>query len=68
VDARLAQRLSADVIERIVEQVPDDWLEDTPHFNGPREQRAAYQRYFMTRLQSPRAFVEEAIRARTVHV
>jgi hypothetical protein len=68
VDARMAQRLSAEVLQRIVEQVPDDWLEDTPHFNGPREQRAAYLRYFTARLQPPRAFVEEAIRARTVHV
>jgi hypothetical protein len=68
VDARMAQRLSADVVGRIVEQVPDNWLEDTPHFNGPREQRAAYLRYLMTRLQPPRSFVEEAIRARAVHV
>jgi hypothetical protein len=67
-DARMAQRLSADVIERIVEQVPDDWLEPTPHFSGPREQRAAYLRYFTMRLQAPRAFAEEAVRARTVHV
>jgi hypothetical protein len=68
VDARMVQRLSAEVVARIVEQVPDDWLEDAPHFNGPREQHAAYLRYFTTRLQSPRAFVEEAIRAHTVHV
>jgi hypothetical protein len=67
-DVRMAQRLSVDVIERIVEQVPADWLEDTPHFNGPREQRAAYLRYLTKRLQPPRAFAEEAVRARTVHV
>jgi hypothetical protein len=68
VDARMASRLSAEVLHHIVEQVPDDWLEDTPHFSGPREQRAAYLRYFTMRLQAPRAFVEEAIRAHAVHV
>ena len=67
-DARLVQRLSAEVMARIVEGVPDDWLEDTPHFNGPREQRAAYLRYLTARLQAPRRFVEEALRARAVHV
>jgi len=68
VDARMAERLSADVVAHIVDQIPDDWLEETPHFNGALEQRAAYLRYFTMRLQAPRAFAEEAIRARTVHV
>jgi hypothetical protein len=68
VDARIAPQLSDEVVARIVDLVPDDWLEDTPHFNGPREQRAAYSQYLMARLQAPRAFVEEAIRARAVHV
>jgi hypothetical protein len=68
VDARLAQQLSAEVVGRIVDQVPDDWLEATPHFSSPHEQREAYQRYFMARLQPPRRFAEEAIRARAVHV
>jgi hypothetical protein len=67
-DARLAQRLSAEVMARIVDGVPDDWLEETPHFRGPREQRAAYLRYLTARLQAPRRFVEEALRARAVHV
>jgi hypothetical protein len=63
-DARMAQRLSAEVVGRIVALVPDDWLED----NGPREQREAYLRYLLARLQPPRHFVEEAIGARAVHV
>ena len=68
VDARLAQQLSADVVRRIVDLLPDDWLEATPHFNGAREQREAYLSYLMARLQPPRRFAEEAIRARAVHV
>jgi hypothetical protein len=58
----------AEVVGRIVDAVPDDWLESTAHFKGPHEQREAYQRYLMARLQPPRNFVEEAIRAHAVHV
>ena len=68
VDARMAQRLSAEVMKRIVDLVPDDWLEDTPHFDGPREQREAYLSYLSARLQPPRRFAEEIARARAVHV
>jgi hypothetical protein len=67
-DARIAPQLSADMIERIVDEVPDDWLEDTPHFTSLHAQRDAYRSYLMARLRPPRAFVEEAIRAHAVHV
>jgi hypothetical protein len=67
-DVRIAPTLSAEVVARIVGLVPDDWLEDTSQFHGAHEQRAAYQRHLMARLQSPRRFVEEALGARTVHV
>ena len=67
-DARMARQLPAEVVGRIVDEVPDDWLETTAHFKGPREQREAYLRYLMARLQPPRNFVEEAIRAHAVHV
>jgi hypothetical protein len=68
VDVRMTQALSADIVGRIVDLVPDDWLEDTPLFDGPRAQRDAYLRYLMARLQPPRRFAEEAIRAHAVHV
>ena len=68
VDARMVERLPAEVVTRIVELLPDDWLEDTPHFSSPREQREAYRHYLMARLQAPRRFVEEAVGARAVHV
>ena len=55
VDGELAASLSGDVLSRIVGLVPDMWLED------PRE---AYLAYFDGRLRQPRAFVEEAARAR----
>ena len=58
VDAGMAAALTADVIEGIVARIPDAWLDD-----GPAE-RAAYRDYLVDRLAAPRAFVEEAIRAR----
>jgi hypothetical protein len=68
IDAPMAERLPADEIRRIVALVPDDWLEDTPAFASPAEQREAYVRWFTTRLQAPRRFFEEAVRARSVHL
>jgi hypothetical protein len=58
VDAGMAALLTPDAIERIVSLIPEIWLED-----GPSE-RAAYRDYLVERLTAPRAFVEEAIRAR----
>lgn len=62
-DARLAPHLTADEIERIVGLLPDDWLAED---GGPAPRRAAYAGYLQRRLEAPRAFVEEAIRARSL--
>ncbi len=67
-DAPMTARLPADEIRRIVSLIPADWLEETPVFQTLDEQREAYVRYFTARLQAPRYFVEEAVRARSVHV
>ena len=67
-DALMTARLPTEQIRRIVALIPDDWLEDTPVFQTKAEQREAYVRYFSVRLQAPRCFVEEAVRARAVHV
>ena len=67
-DALMSARLPATEIRRIVALVPDDWLQETPAFPTPEAQREAYARWFTTRLQAPRRFVEEAVRARSVHV
>jgi hypothetical protein len=67
-DQRMAARLTADELGRIVGLIPDDWLEDAAQFQTPAEQRDAYLRWFTMRLQAPRRFVEEAVRAHAVHV
>ena len=58
VDAAMAALLTPEIIERIVALIPESWIEDGPSC------RAAYSRYLVDRLAPPRAFVEEAIRAR----
>jgi hypothetical protein len=62
-DARLAPVLAPDVVRRIVDLVPDEWLGDVPLFPGAAVHRAAYVDYLLARLRPPRAFAEEAARA-----
>ena len=63
--------LTPAVVAGIVELIPDDWLVDDALFDGPDPrdaQRRAYRDWLLTRLDAPRAFVEEAVRARAAHV
>lgn len=67
-DARLAPLLTPDVIGDILAHVPDELLMHappgrTPPFDTAAEARAAYARYFQTRLSSERTWVTEAVRA-----
>jgi hypothetical protein len=68
VDARMALSLPEATLRRIVALVPDDWLEPHPAFATNAEHREAYVRHFLARLDSPRHFVEEALRARAMHL
>jgi hypothetical protein len=63
VDARMTAALTKDVLTSIVEQVPESWLMERSA-STPGELRAAYVRYLADRLEAPRPFVEEALRAR----
>jgi hypothetical protein len=68
-DARLAPLLTPALLAAVLAEVPDDWLEPSPLFATAAEQRAAYGHYLLARLQPPRGFAEEALRARAaVHV
>jgi len=57
-DTVLCPRLTRECVERVVSFVPAQWEAEASRYTG----------YFMARLESPRAFVEEAIRARAQHV
>lgn len=67
-DAAMAAALTPQVVADVVALIPDDWLEDDPLFADPAAQRGAYAAYLLGRLQAPRAFFEEAVRARSLHL
>lgn len=62
-DAELAPKITEAALREILAAVPDAWLtgEDTPEAT-----RAGYVEHLLARLEAPRAFVEEAIRAKGV--
>jgi len=63
-DERLVTLLLRETIERIVAMIPDDWLGGDAPFTSTTEHREAYANYLCRRIEAPRAFVEEALRAR----
>ena len=68
-DARLAERLDDEVLRRTLALVPEELLMDAPQGHQPafetaEANREAYFNYLSQRLHGPRAFVQEARRAR----
>jgi hypothetical protein len=68
-DNAMTKAITQDEIIRIVDLVPDEWMQDdgmkaSAPFASVAENRQAYVDYLMRRLEAPRRFVEEAIRAR----
>jgi hypothetical protein len=62
-DAELGARLDAAQLDAIVAAIPAAWLEPDTEAH-----RAVYRDFLQQRLQSPRAFTEEALRARSLLV
>lgn len=67
-DAMAMEILTSEVIEDIVALLPVEWLGNVNEFDSPVQHRSAYLTYLMSRLQTPRAFVQEAVRARNQFV
>jgi hypothetical protein len=64
-DRRLASRVTGDLLRELAAALPDDWLVPEPGLPDPDAHRRAYVDYLAARLEAPRAFVQEADRART---
>ena len=62
-DAALAPRITEAALREIVAQVPDAWLAGEA---TPEATRQSYVEHLWSRVASPRAFVEEAIRGKLV--
>jgi hypothetical protein len=63
-DARLAPRLTPQVVAEAVATVPDALLEGVSPFETPEDHRAVYRAYLEARLREPRLWVETAEEAR----
>ena len=61
-------RVTPDIIDSIVKLIPDAWLVGDSPFGGSTQHRDAYLEYLLSRLEPPHAFLEEAIRARSLYV
>lgn len=78
VDEVMASKLTASRIADLVALVPDDWLsgydvlppsaKTADEHNAADAAREIYRNYFLRRLETPRTFVEEAVRARSLLV
>ena len=64
-DAPLAQLVTDELLDDVVGMVPATWLDGDATFATVQDNREAYVDYLRRRLAAPRAFVEEAERART---
>lgn len=66
-DSKMTGRVTPDVIDSVVKLIPHTWLVESP-FSGSNQHRDAYSEYLLKRLEPPRLFLEEAIRARSLLV
>jgi hypothetical protein len=67
-DAEMTSRITPALIRDIVDLVPDAWLASDKAFASAALVREAYVQHLSRRLQAPRAFLEEARRARSMLV
>ena len=63
-DQALTAVFTEAIIKGVVELVPDEWMNEYAPFSTIAENRQAYVDYLTRRLEKPRNFVQEAIRAR----
>ena len=67
-DAWMTQRITPARIAEVVALIPDTWLDDESSFTSKSAHRDAYAQFLTERLAVPRAFFEEANRARSVQL
>lgn len=67
-DVRMRQHIKPALIQSLVELIPDAWLTGDNPFPSGDAHRQAYVDYLVRRLESPPAFLEEAVRARSLLV
>jgi hypothetical protein len=68
IDSKMIARVTPDIIDSIVKLIPDAWLARNPSSGAGGQNRDAYIEYLLSRLESPRFFLKEAIDARSVYL
>jgi hypothetical protein len=68
INSKMADRITPELVERIIKLIPDTWLAGDSSFEGANRYRDAYGEYLLKRLEPPHLFLEEAIRARSLYV
>ena len=64
IDESMAAALRPETLAAIVAAIPDSWLSEEAPGGDAARYRDAYRSYLQRRLESPRRFVEEAVRVR----
>jgi len=67
-DRFMTTAITEDVIKQVVDLVPDSWIDEYAPFRSIAEHKKAYVDFLTRRLEAPRGFVEEIIRARYIQV
>ena len=67
-DLKMSELITPDIIDSVVKLIPDGWLVGDSSLGGSDQYRDAYVEYLLRRIEQPRVFVEEAIRARSLYV
>lgn len=67
-DEKMTALITPEVIRAVVRLIPDRWLEADKAASSAEAQRETYISYLLRRLEPPHDFLEEAIRARALHV
>jgi len=68
IQAKMLRRITQEVIESTVKLIPGSWLDGETSLDGSHQQRDVYTEYLVRRLEPPYTFLEEAIRARSLHL
>ena len=55
--ARLAPRVTPDLLTAVTDRVPDEWLEPAPGLADPTASRAAYREHLLARLETPQVWL-----------
>ncbi len=67
-DSKMVARITPDIIDSIVKLIPDAWLVENSSAGAGGQHRDVYIEYLLSRLESPRFFLKEAMDARSVHL